>query len=901
MPGMLTPINLRTDYLVDPMGVHSDPPLLSWELGGDGRGLKQSAWQVEVASSVDALQNGSADLWDSGKVISGKQSGIPYEGAPLGSRAEAHWRARVWDGAGESGPWSPGARWEVGLGGGGLGGFRLADWTAKWISLPLAPDDPLPGGINDGLDGLVPATMIRREFMVSRPVRRARLYVTARGVYEARINGATVGDHALAPGWVDYHQRQPYQVFDVTHLIQEGANAVAGTIAPGWFSGYVGWQDNARHYGTEPQFFAQLEIEHADGDPDRIATDRDWRATDGPVRYGDLVMGEYHDARLEPTGWDRPGFDDSAWRPVRVSTPGATMLVGDLNEPVRALELIEPVARIVVDDRTVIFNLGQNIAGWARLTVSGPAGSTVTMRFAERLEDGRLYVTNLRGARATDTYVLAGDSEETWEPRFTFHGFQFIELTGDPDVIATASVMGRFVGSDTRRVGHFDCSDERVNQLFRNIVWGQRDNFLSIPTDCPQRDERLGWMGDAQVFIRTATTTMDVMPFFRKWMVDVIDAQRADGAFSDVAPNAVILTHSAPAWADCGIIAPWTLWQVYGDTRIIDDSWDAMVRYLDNLERRNPDGRWSNDRGNDFGDWLSIDADTDRELIGTGFRGYDAKLMAEMARATDRHEAAARYDALHRRIAEAFVTAYVADDGTIRSGTQTAYLMALRFDLLPDNLIPLAVDHLVADIRARGTLLTTGFVGVSYLCPVLTAHGHAEVAWDLLFQDEFPSWLYPIAHGATTIWERWDGWTEEKGFQDPGMNSFNHYSLGSIGEWLMASVAGINPDPGAPGFERVRIAPFVDRRLDHAGATYDSIRGMIASRWHRDGDGIVFDVTLPPNTTATVQLPNPAGAPVTERGVQVEIAEGVTAVRERDGATELTIGSGSYTFRVGQV
>ncbi|HEV2527236.1 MAG TPA: family 78 glycoside hydrolase catalytic domain [Thermomicrobiales bacterium] len=899
MSGTLTPTNLRADYLVNPMGIQSGAPLLSWELSGDGRGLRQTAWQVEVASSPDALTAGSANLWDSGKVVSGKQSGIAYEGVPLESRARASWRVRTWDGTDQPGAWSQPSHWEVGLGGGGLGVFRVADWSAKWISLPMAPDDPLPGGINEGLDALVPTTLVRRPFTVQRPVRRARLYVTARGVYEARINGAIVGDHTLAPGWVDYNRRQPYQVFNVTDLIADGDNVVAATIAPGWFSGYVGWRDNSRHYGTEAQFLAQLEIEYDDGETDRVATDQDWRASDGPARYADLIMGEYHDARLDPTGWDAPGFDDSDWRRVRVSTPNSAVLVGDLSEPVRALEVIEPVNRIAVDDRTVIFDLGQNIAGRARITVSGPAGSIVRLRFAEWLQEGTLYTENLRRARATDTYVLAGGGQETWEPRFTFHGFQYVELSGDPDVIATATAVGRFVGSDTRRVGHFECSDDRINQLYRNIVWGQRDNFLSIPTDCPQRDERLGWTGDAQVFIRTATTTMDVMPFFRKWMVDVIDAQRADGAFSDVVPNAVILTHSAPAWADCGIIAPWTLWQVYGDTRIIDDCWDAMVRYLDNIERRNPDGRWVNDRGNDFGDWLSIDANTDKELIGTGFWGYDARLMAEMARATDRHDAAARFEAMHRRVAEAFVAAYVAEDGTIRSGTQTAYLMALRFGLLPDHLIPLALEHLVADIRARGTLLTTGFVGVSYLCPVLTAHGHADAAWDLLFQDRFPSWLYPVAHGATTIWERWDGWTEHKGFQDPGMNSFNHYSLGSIGEWLMASVAGIDTDPEAPGFERVRITPLVDHRLDHAGATYDSIRGRIASSWRRDGETIHFDVTLPPNTTATVRLPNPGGAPVIEGSVPVETAEGISGVRARDGVTELVIGSGSYAFRVG--
>jgi alpha-L-rhamnosidase len=895
MSGRLAVTRLRCDYLVDPLGIQSDPPLLSWELASDRRNQRQTAWRIQVASAPEGLVADAADLWDSGVVSSSETAQIPYGGLRLASRTTAWWRVRSWDGDGEPSDWSEIARWETGL-------LRAEDWSARWASLPLPPNAPLPGGVNEGLDALTPAPLLRRSFSVDRPVRRARLYATARGVYEPRINGTLVGDRALAPGWTDYSRRQAYQVFDVTATITPGENVVGATLAPGWFAGYVGWGERARHYGTEPQLLVQLEIDHEDGSREIVVTDGSWRGSDGPVRYGDLLMGEYHDARRARTGWDRAGFDDSGWQPVRLSGLNATPLVGDLAEPVRALELLPSIAMTTIDEGTVIHDLGQNLTGWARLEVHGPAGAVVRLRFGERLtDDGRLYVENLRRARATDTYVLAGTGPEVWEPRFTFHGFQYIEISGDPNVIATATVSGRFVGSATTTAGTFVCSSEDVNQLARNIVWGQRDNFLSIPTDCPQRDERLGWLGDAQVFVRTATTNMDVAAFFRKWMVDVLDAQRDDGAFPDVAPRLGTLNASAPAWADCGVIVPWTLWQVYGDTRVIDESWPAMSRYLAYLERRNPDGLWVDDRGNDYGDWLSIDAETSKELIGTAFWAYDASLMGAMARATGRHIEADRYDRLFRWLADAFVAAYVADDGRIIGDTQTAYLLPLHFGLLPEDLATRAVEHLVANIRARGNRLTTGFVSVAYLCPVLTAAGRPDIAFDLLFQDRFPSWLYPIRQGATTIWERWDGWTEADGFQDVGMNSFNHYSLGSVGEWLYRTVAGIDNDPAVPGFARVRIAPIPDHRLDWVRATYHGIRGSIASHWERTAGGLHLAVEIPANSTAEIVIPNSEGATVRESGSEISISEtnGVIAVREGDGSTVVTIGSGSYRFTVG--
>ncbi|MGC4107666.1 MAG: glycoside hydrolase family 78 protein [Thermomicrobiales bacterium] len=881
----------RTEYLVNPLGLDAERPRLSWQLDGDGRGVVQTAYQIVVASSADALERREADLWDSGIVESAETAQIAYDGRAILSRQRAWWAVRVWDGEGVASAWSQPAFWERGFG-------ALTDWHGNWISLPtIAPDTSIPEAAE--LDALLPVSYLRQTFDVTSEVTRARLTVTARGVYEARLNGAKVGDQVLAPGWTDYDARIQVQTFDVTEAIRAGENAIGAMVAAGWFAGYVGFEPGARHYGTTPQLLAQLEIDLADGTRQTIATNADWRVSTGPLRYSDFLMGEYHDARLDASGWDAPGFDDAGWAKPQVQNRSAVPLVGDTSEPVRALDEITPIARTQPEPGTWIFDLGQNIAGWVRLTASGPAGTTIRMRFAEILNpDGTLYVTNLRSARATDTFILRGEGEETFEPHFSWHGFRYVEVTGYPGEPDLSAITGVFVGSDTRPVGAFTCSDDLVNQLQRNIVWGQRGNFLSIPTDCPQRDERLGWLGDAQVFVGTAVGNMDVAAFFTKWMQDVVDAQSEAGAFSDVAPRLVDLSDAAPAWGDCGIIVPWTIWKTYGDTGIIARHWLAMERWMDWLVGNNPNLLWQNKRNNDFGDWLSIAAVTDKELIGTAYMAYDAHLMAEMADAIGREHESGRYRRLHEDIAAAFCAAYLAEDGTLRGNTQTAYVLALHFHLLPVAARPAAAKRLVDDIVAKGDHLSTGFVGVSYLCHVLTEHGYPEVAYRLLHQTTFPGWKYSILHGATTIWERWDGWTEDKGFQDPGMNSFNHYSLGSIGEWLRRRVAGIDNAPGETGYRRIRIAPVLDDSLTWADGSFESIRGTIRSRWERTADGLSLTVTIPTNASAEIMLPGAMLAAVSEGGIPVAEADGVTAAWEEDGGVLVTVGSGDYTFVV---
>jgi alpha-L-rhamnosidase len=546
-----------------------------------------------------------------------------------------------------------------------------------------------------------------------------------------------------------------------------------------------------------------------------------------------------------------------------------------------------------------VVDLGQNMVGWVRLAVSGAPGTEVRLRFAEMLEpDGSLHLANLRAARPVDSFVLRGAGVETFEPRFTFHGFRYVEVTGLDGPLDPAAITGRVVHSDTPVAGTFETSSELVNRLQRNITWGQRGNFLSVPTDCPQRDERLGWLADAQVFLPTATLNMDVAAFMTKWGDDVLDAQSPGGAYPDVAPRLhPVDRDGAPAWADAGVIVPWTLWRRYGDTRLLERHWDAMERYMAHLRRHNPDLLWTARRNNDYGDWLSVGADTPKDVLATAYWAWDARLMAEMARALDRPGRAAHYERLRDDIAAAWTRAYVGEDALIAGDTQTVYLLALHMDLIPDELRARAAERLVADIEAHDGHLTTGFVGVGLLCPVLTAAGHADVAHRLLLTDTFPSWGYSIRHGATTIWERWDGWTEDAGFQTAHMNSFNHYSLGSVGQWLYEDVAGIRP--AAPGYAHVLIAPVPGPDLRSARATYDSVRGRIASAWeHRPDGSFTLEAEIPANVTATVVLPRGGGEP-TEAGVPVGEVDGVRGAEHDGAAWRIEIGSGRYSFAVG--
>jgi alpha-L-rhamnosidase len=885
---------LRCEHREDIPCIDGEAPRLSWMLEAEGRDRRQSAYRILVATSEEDLAAENGTLWDSGRVASSRTVDIAYAGLVLPRASEVAWTVQVWDESGAASDWAPPGRFRT----------ALEDWSADWIRRdeteandfvleePTDYVDP-----DEELFRLPAATYLRRRFAIDAPVRRATLYATARGAVELELNGIRVGDELLAPGWTDYDKRIEYILHDVTELVRDGENALGAILADGWYAGRIGFDPKqiAGWYGREPQLLCELHVECADGSV-LVRSDGRWRATNkGPIQYSDLLAGERYDARLELGAWSEPGYDDSSWDPVVAEARDAVPLVPARAQPIRETQELRPVSVTERAPGVHVFDLGQNMVGWVRLTLEDKPGTRVELRFGEMLEaDGSVYRENLFRARATDIFLAAGRGVETFEPRFTFHGFRYVEATGLENP-TEETITGCVVHSDAPESGQFACSHELVNQLQRNITWGQRGNFLSVPTDCPQRSERLGWTADAQVFLPTASLNMDVAAFMTKWGDDLLDGQSPEGGYPDVAPRLIVRHDGAPAWADAGIIVPWTLYRRYGDRRLVERHWPPMERYMAYLQRHNPDLLWKRRRLRDYGDWLSIGERTPKELLATAYWAWDATLMARMARVLERDERAAFYERLRDGIATAFNAAYVEDDGTIEGDTQTGYLLALAFDLLPQELRPAAAERLVANIERRAWHLATGFIGVGLLCPVLTQTGYADVAHRLLLQETFPSWLYPIHQGATTIWERWDGWTEEKGFQSKNMNSFNHYSLGSVGAWLIEGVGGIRTDEQRVAYEHVVIEP-VPGELTSARASYRSVRGEIVSDWKRDGEHFALDVTIPPNVGATVIVPAGNGS-LTEDGAAAAQADGVHAVVRDGDAWRLEVGSGTYRFK----
>jgi alpha-L-rhamnosidase len=851
----VTPRALRCEGRTTPLGIGERRPRLAWKLASDVQGERPSAYRVEVAERHAELASGRQLLWDTGRVPAGDDVGIEYAGPPLRSATRYLWRVTVWDRDGAI-PTSESSWFETGL-------LDAADWRASWVAhdwtvVPLA-DPPSEGDRALGARGMQPCPHLRRAFELTAPVIRARLYASARGLYELRLNGHRVGDAELAPGWTDYTRRIQYQTYDVTALAREGANVLGAVLADGWWSGYVGFDPRrpAQHYGSIPSLLAQLHVDHPDGSRTVIVSDEHWRERRGPIRFADLLMGECHDARLDLGAWDAPGYDDGDWTPVRIAGADHDLLVAAIDEPVRVTEELRPITiERLGSDRQVV-DFGQNLVGRVHLTVRrAPPGLRVVLRHAETLDDeGGIHTANLRSAAATDTLICSGADAETFEPRFTFHGFRYVEATGMATALDPEDVVARVLHSDIPWVGSFQCSDPEVTQLQRNIVWGQRGNFVSIPTDCPQRDERLGWLADAQVFLPTAAYNADVAAFFDKWLRDVRDAQSPDGAFTNVAPRiAGVADQGAPGWGDAGVIVPWHLYRVYGDRRLLERSLDSMRAWVDYVHERNPELVWRRAVGPHFGDWLEVDVETPRDVLATAYFARSAELTARAARVVGRASDAARCATLAGQIRETFAREFVDAEGRVTGDTQTAYLLALAFDLLPDRLAARAAEHLVADIETRGHL-TTGFVGVGLLAPVLTDHGRADLAYALLHRSDHPSWAYSIRHGATTIWERWDGWTEEHGYQSPAMNSFNHYALGSIGAWLYRDVAGIAQTKDSVAFRHLLIRPRPGGRLTWAQASYDSVRGRIATRWEIAAGELRLEVEIPPGAEATVHVP----------------------------------------------
>ncbi|MEU1540208.1 family 78 glycoside hydrolase catalytic domain [Actinacidiphila glaucinigra] len=748
-----------------------------------------------------------------------------------------------------------------------------------------------------------PVPLLRKEFdLGGKKVARARVYASARGVYELRLNGSRVGSAELAPGWTAYDKRIDYQTYDVTRQVRAGANVIGAEVAPGWYSGKVA-MFGTDVYGKDNSVIAEMLVEFTDGTSTTIRTDGTWTTTGGPTREADLLDGEAYDARVakQVDGWDRPGYDDADWDRAHVREEPVTVLEPQTAVDVRVTQELRTAKRIDSPTAGVhLYDLGQNMVGHVRLTLKGEPGRTVKIRHGEVLNpDGTLYTANLRTAKATDYYTFATDQPETFEPSFTFHGFRYVEISGVDEAPAAKDLVGVVVGTDGDLTSSLDTSSDLVNQLHSNIVWGMRGNFLSIPTDTPARDERMGWAGDINVFARTAVYNMDAQSFLTKWLQDLRDTQRSNGSLPGVAPvvpGRFDGGYESAGWMDAGVHVPWTLWQAYGDTEVIRENYDMMKKYVDFLDA---DSTGHIRSAGGYLDWLNLDDATPADVLDTAFVAKSTREFAQMAAAIGRDGDAAAYQQRYEAIRSAYQAAFVGADGTVKGDSQTSYILTLTNDLAPADRRDAVVAKFVGTLERRDYHLSTGFLGVDGLLPALTEAGRSDIAYRLLQHEDYPSWGYEIGKGATTVWERWNSINPDGTFNDVGMNSFNHYAYGAVGEWMYRTMAGVSA--AEPGYRKVLIAPEPGKGVDHVDFSHDTPYGTVRSAWNTTSGAMKLDVTVPANTTAEVRIPAANRWAVTEGGKPITEVDDVTYVKETDGDVVLEVGSGRYAFAVDQV
>ncbi len=875
--------DLICEYRTNPVGIDVQQPRLSWKIVSDKDNLMQTAYEIRLAESPSGLSKKSRQIWSTGKVDSDQSVNVVYDGPELESMQRVYWQVRVWDNDGKVTKWSEPAYFETGI-------LKPELWTASWIT--LANEPPANGGS-------LPAHYYRNEFSTSKKIESARIYVTSHGLYQLFLNGEKVGDQLFTPGWTSYNKRLQYQTYDVTGMLQK-ENAIGAILGDGWYRGNIGWQDQDGYYGKKLALLLQLKIDYTDGTSETVISSPDWKVTNGPILESDIYNGEMYNANLEMDGWKTTGFDDSNWKNAVAANHPKDILIAPQGVPVKAIEEIKPVELITTPKGEVVFDMGQNMVGWVRMKVQGEKGDTIKLKFAEVLDkEGNFYTENLRSAKATDTYIMRGDGEEVYEPAFTFHGFRYVQLTNYPGKPQPEDITGVVIHSDMKPTGSFVCSDSLINQLQHNIQWGQKGNFLDVPTDCPQRDERLGWTGDAQVFSPTAAFNFDVAAFYTKWLGDVAADQLENGVVPHVIPDVLKGGGGSTAWADASIIVPWTNYLAYGDRRILDVQYPSMKKWVEYMRSRAGDDLlWTGDQH--FGDWLAFattrsdypGATTEKDLIATAYFAYSSGLLSKIAGILGKDQDAKAYAQLSEDIKKAFINEFVTPAGRLVSHTQTAYSLALAFDLLPEDLVPKAAKYLAEDVKKMGHL-TTGFVGTPLLCQTLSDYGYDDLSFMLLNRKEYPSWLYPVTQGATTIWERWDGQKPDGTFQSVGMNSFNHYAYGAIGEWLYNYVAGIQIDVDNPGYKHFILAPHPGGGLTFARANYKSIYGEITSDWKIENNTLIYVVDIPANTSATVTLPDAK----MDKVMMNEASLSGNHAEQTENGVQLNLGSGHYQFK----
>lgn len=810
---------LCCEYLENPVGIDEPFPRFCWKLESDRENVLQTAYEIKVDG-----------MWESGKVKSGESVHIVYGGAPLKPFTRYHWAVRVWDNQEQVSDWAQGY-FETGL-------MDSKNWVAKWIAAEEEKDEVLP--------------VFQKRFSLESSAAAARIYATALGIYEITLNGQRVGDRWLAPGFTSYNKHLLYQTYDVTPLLQQ-ENVLCITLAKGWCRGRLGWNEGRNLFECEPGILAQLRVEQEDGTVQTIVTDETWQWSQGPYRISEIYDGETYDARLE---------DDTKrdWQPVRLIEYPFSHISAQTHEPVRITEQLQPVQILKTPKGETVVDFGQNMVGWAQVRVQGQRGDRVLLSFGEVLDkDGNFYNANYRTAKNRVEYILKGSGEECWHPHFTFQGFRYVRVEDFPCEITLAHFTGIVIHSDMKRTGTFSCGNAQINQLFQNTIWGQRGNFVDVPTDCPQRDERLGWTGDAQVFIKTAALNYGVTPFFEKWLTDLKLDQRQDGSVPDVIPK-IVTEGQSSAWGDAATICPWEIYCAYGDKRILEQQYDSMRAWVDYIrEQGEEEYLWNT--GFHYGDWLALDAAegdyigrTATDFIATAFFAHSADLVSKAAAILGKTEDVKIYQDLYSNIRRCFQAEFVTPRGRLTEDTQTAYVLALHFDLVENR--GRAIRRLTELVRENGCKLTTGFVGTPYLCHALTDNGQEALAYSLVLQTEYPSWLFSVCQGATTIWEHWDGIKPDGSFWSTDMNSYNHYAYGSIVDWMYTKAAGIRYDETAPGYQKILFHPVPDKRFGYVEAKVDTVYGVVKSAWRYEGDNVHFTVTVPHNATAVFEAPD---------------------------------------------
>ena len=858
--------DLRCEYLVNPEGIDTKKPRLSWILYSESFNKYQEAYQIYISSSASKLSKDLADIWDSKKINSNNTNQIKYDGKALESGKKYYWKVRIWDENGKQSAWSKAYCFSMGL-------LKEKDWIAKWIGIPTHNKNK-----TDSL--LHPSPMFRKHFSANKPIRRATLFFTSLGDYEVFINGNKSGENILAPEWTAFDKRVQYQTYDVTSYIEKGDNVIAAWLGDGWYAGCLGpveWKNDypdypyRGYYGHDLRLRAQLIIEYKTGENDTIISGPDWLYyNDSPIRSSDNFLGEVYDCRKELPGWKLKSYNCDRWENVIIDSTIATSLTAQMNEPVRIIDSLAPISVSQPSPDIYVFDLAQNMVGWCKVVLEGPPGTEIILRHGEMLnEDGTVYTKNLKTAIQTDKYILDGKGKRCLSPHFTYHGFRYVQVEGmtkEPDI---NDIKGMVISSSSPRVGYYKFNNSLLDKLTSNILWTQRGNMHSVPTDCPQRSERMGWMGDAQIFSQTAIYNLDMAAFFSKWVRDIRDGQYPTGEYSDVNPRAMPETDkfvNAPGWADAGIIIPWKMYLNYNDTTILREHYESMMRYIDRILETNPDLIYDSLAAWSYGDWLNGDAIISEdypesgasipdEVYCTAFFAHSAKMLSNIASLLHLDEDHDEYEYLYERIRKEFNDKFVSSDGTIKGNTQAGYAIALNFGLLDKEISGKAFEKMIEALSEYDGRMSTGFVSTVCLLKEFSDRGRHDLACNLVESHRLPSWGYSIDQGATTIWERWDGYIKGRGFQHPGMNSFNHYAFGSVGEWMVSNLIGLKPDNANPGYRHFIIEPRPGGSIKHVQANFRSINGTINIEWLKNTRSFNLKVDIPVNTSANVILP----------------------------------------------